>query len=142
MSCVQSCDWIFVFSCWIWACACICAIAWSSLGAQLTHRPRSVFQQTWSHTHVATQAEQPPAEAGHRVLERRGIAVAATAAVKLELVPVVAAAVRVIVGEEDHPGHGDSPRSCVHGNRSNSAGHRTAQRGNNPSFSHFLADFV
>src|SRR5690242_2246734 len=59
------------------------------------------------------------------------------AAVKLELVPVVAAAVRVIVGEEDHPGHGDSPRSCVQGNRSNSAGHRIAQRGNNPPFSRF-----
>src|SRR5512142_1371238 len=125
MSFVQSCDWIFVFSCWICACACICAIAWSSLGAQLTHSPRSVFQQIWSQTHwpqlwhclkygcisctafasalsrvelrcalaylaakhVAAEAEQPAAEAGHRMLEGRGITVSAPAAVKLELIP-------------------------------------------------------
>src|SRR6185437_257544 len=42
--------------------------------------------------HVTTKAEQPPAESGHRMLERRRIAVTAATAVKLELVPVVGAA--------------------------------------------------
>src|SRR5690242_2499642 len=42
---------------------------------------------------VAAQPEEPAAEPGDRVLERRAVTVAAATAVELELIPVVGAAV-------------------------------------------------
>src|SRR6185437_14224166 len=78
--------------------------------------------------HVAPKAEQSPAEAGHRVLERRHVTVPAATAVELELIPVVAAAVRVIVGEEDHPGHGNSPREVCRGTVATSTGRGQQKR--------------
>src|SRR5579875_1585633 len=51
MSLVKSTCWILPLSCATCAAACMPAISWSSLGAQVAHRPRSSFQQTSRHTH-------------------------------------------------------------------------------------------